>query len=184
MNQRITSTNGNARVERPHDTPPQLRERALPAIARPRPEEGKSTGDALVAIARDTLDVATELVRDGVSLARLEAQRAVNEVAPRFAWGALAMVCGATASVCAIVAIMIALGAIVPSVAARLAILAGVLFLVAFFGSIRALRPGPRASATAMRETESPTTEYRSEEELQASRPEQSRSSMLPPPGA
>jgi len=118
-----------------------------------------STGEAIAAVARDTIDVAAELVRDGIALGKLEAQRAVGELVPRVIWGIVAMMCGAVAAVLGIIAATIALGAIVPSVAGRLAILAGVLLVVAFFGAVRAMRSA-RASATApISESESPIDE-------------------------
>jgi hypothetical protein len=172
MNQRTTSTNGPTRA-------PQ----ALPE-GRGRTGEGLSTGDVLVAVARDTLDVATELVRDGVTLAKLEVERSLREAAPRVAWGAAALVCAATATVCAIVAIMIGLGALVPSIAWRLVILAGALFLVAFFGTVRAIRPGPRPSALPASATEPPIDEGRSNHTLESRRAERLTNTMLPPPNA
>jgi len=113
---------------------------------------GSSTRDALVAVARDTLDVASEIVRDGVALARLETEHAVRAAAPRIVWGAVAIVCAATASVCAVIAIMIGLGTIIPSIAWRLVILAAGLFLIAFFGSVRAMRPNEQRLGYAAKE--------------------------------
>jgi hypothetical protein len=170
MNQRTTSTNGPTRA-------PQ----AFPE-GRERTGERLSTGDVLVAVARDTLDVATELVRDGVTLAKLEAERSLREAAPRVAWGAAALVCAATASVCAIIAIMIGLGALVPSIAWRLVILAGALFLVAFFGTVRAIRPGPPALPASAKEP--PIDEGRSGHTLESGRAERLTNTMLPPPNA
>lgn len=171
--QRMTSTNGGARA-------PQ----ALPPESRARRSDGLSTGDAIVAVARDTLDVAQELVRDGVALAKYEAEQKVREVTPRIAWGAIAFVCAATAGVCAIIAIMIGLGAIVPSIAWRLVILAGALFIVAFFGSIRALRPGPRPSAMPASTREPPIEEGPPKTVIESRRTDRLSNTMLPPPNA
>lgn len=114
---------------------------------------GNSTKDTLVAVARDTIDVASEIVRDGVALARLEAEHMVRAIAPRILWGAVAIVCAATASVCAVIAMMIGLGTLIPSIAWRLVILAGGLFLIAFFGSVRAARSNePRLGYAAKEE--------------------------------
>lgn len=117
-----------------------------------RTVNGSSPHETLVAVARDTLDVAGELVRDGVALVRLEAENAVRSAAPRVVWGAIAIVCAATASVCGVIAIMIGLGTIIPSVAWRLVILAAALFLVAFFGSIRAMRTDVQRVAITTKE--------------------------------
>ncbi|MDI1431944.1 MULTISPECIES: phage holin family protein [Polyangium] len=160
MNQeRPSNGNGHARLRVSPKTPPEITERALPPIARRPAGEGMSTGEAIAAVARDTIDVATELVRDGIALGKLEAQRTVSEMVPRVVWGVVAFTCGAAATVIAVIAVMIGLGAIIPSVAGRLAILAGVLFVVAFFGAVRAMRSG-RASATMpISATESPIEE-------------------------
>ena len=167
MDQRTTSTNGSLRTSR--ETPVR---------------NVGSTSEALVAVARDTLDVATELVRDSVSLARYEAERALRDVTPRIAWGAVAMICAATASVCAIVAIMIGLGALVPSIAWRLVILAAALFLVAFFGSVRAIRPEARMTAMPATSKEEATPEGSSSETLASRRADRLTSTILPPPNA
>jgi len=167
MDQRSTSTNGSLRTSR--ETPVR---------------NGASTGEMLVAVARDTLDVATELVRDSVSLARYEAEQALRAVTPRIAWGAVALVCAATASVCAIVAIMIGLGAIIPSIAWRLVLLAAVLFLVAFFGSVRAIRPEARMTAMPATSKEEATPEGPSSETLTSRRAERLSNTILPPPNA
>lgn len=143
---------------------------------------GSSTRETLVAIARDTLDVAGELVRDGVALARLEAENAVRDAAPRFVWGAVAIVCVATASVCAIIAIMIGLGAIIPSVAWRLVILAAVLSLIAFFGSVRAMRSDvPRV---ALMRKEEPLDEGTPHERVPSRPGGRFTDTILPPPNA
>jgi len=145
---------------------------------------GGSASEAIVAVARDTLDVATELVRDGVTLARFEAERALRDVTPRIAWGAVAIVCAATASVCGIIAIMIGLGTIVPSIAWRLVILAAALFVVAFFGSVRAIRPEARMTAIPVSANEEPIAEGRPSETFASRRAERLSSTILPPPNA
>ncbi len=172
MNQRNTSTTGMLRA------PP------LNGETRQQTRNGSSTSEAFVAVARDTLDVATELVRDGVTLARLEAERTLRDVMPRIAWGAVAIVCAATASVCGIVAIMIGLGAIVPSIAWRLVILAGALFVVAFFGSVRAIRSETRMRSTRLSADEEPLEEGRSGETLASRRADRLANTILPPPNA
>lgn len=169
MNQRNTSVD------------PQPRTALPPTNGRGQTFDGKSTSDVLVAVARDTLDVATELVRDGVALAREETERTVRDVAPRVAWGAVAIVCAATASVCAVIAIMIGLGLIVPSVAWRLVILAAALFLVAFFGSVRALRPEARANVGGREE---PISERSSRETWSSRQTDRLTNTILPPPNA
>ena len=169
MNQRSMSTTGTLR------TPP------TPSEMREKSRNGSSTSEALVAVARDTLDVGAELVRDGVTLARLEAERALRDVTPRIAWGAVAIVCAATASVCGIIAIMIGLGTIVPSIAWRLVILAAALFVVAFFGSIRAIRPEARRRSARLSDDEEPLYESPSGETLASRR---LANTMLPPPNA
>jgi hypothetical protein len=155
---------------------------AIPTETRGRSSNGASTGEMLVAVARDTLDVATELVRDGVALGRLEVERAARDVAPRIVWGAVAIVCAATASVCAVIAIMIGLGTFVPSIAWRLVILAAALFLVAFFGSVRAWRPEPRS--ISMTTKEEPIRESPPNETWMSRRSERLTSTILPPPNA
>lgn len=189
MDQRSTSTNGSwgderqRRLEGPTAQPgSQSSPRALPD---PRMRNGGgSTADAIVAVARDTLDVATELVRDGVTLARLEAERSLREVTPRIIWGGVAMVCAATAGVCTIVAIMIGLGALVPSIAWRLVILAAALFLVAFFGSVRALRPGSRMTSMPATSKEEAVPESPPSETVASRRTERLTNTILPPPNA
>jgi len=161
-----------------------LRAPSIPPENRGKTSNGSSTSETLVAVARDTLDVATELVRDSVSLARLEAERTLRDVMPRIAWGAVAIVCAATASVCGIVAIMIGLGTIVPSIAWRLVILAGALFLVAFFGSVRAIRPERSTRSARVSEDEEPIEESLSGETLAARRADRLANSILPPPNA
>lgn len=170
MDPRSTSTNGSRGAPR--------------ALPDPRLRNEGSTADALVAVARDTLDVATELVRDGVTLARLEAERALREVTPRIVWGGVAMVCAATASVCAVIAIMIGLGALIPSIAWRLVILAAALFLVAFFGSVRALRPEARMTSIPATSKEEPLPEGPTNETLTSRRTERLTNTILPPPNA
>lgn|GEM_PF-5002446 len=172
MNQRMTSTNGPTRVSQ-----------ALPE-GQTRPNQGMSTGDAIVAVARDTLDVATELVRDGVTLARIEAEHKARDMAPRIAWGAAAIVCAATGAVCAIIAIMIGLETLVPSLAWRLLILAGALFVVAFFGSVRAAGIGPRPSAMPASTKEPPIEEGPPKTAMESRRAERLANTMLPPPNA
>ncbi|MRG94827.1 phage holin family protein [Polyangium spumosum] len=162
MNQdRPSNGNGHALVRGTsmRTPPPEVRERALPPSARRPAGEGMSTGEAIAAVARDTIDVASELVRDGIALGKLEAQRAVGEMVPRVVWGVIAFACGAAAGVLLIIAVMIGLGAIIPSVAGRLAILAGVLFVVAFFGAVRAMRSGRASASETMSETEVPVDE-------------------------
>jgi hypothetical protein len=169
MEQRSSSTNGSLGARR--------------ALPDPRARNGGgSTADAIVAVARDTLDVATELVRDAVTLARLEAERSLRDVTPRIIWGGVAMVCAATASVCAIVAIMIGLGALVPSIAWRLVILAGALFLVAFFGSVRALRPEARMTSIPVTSKEEPISEGPGSDTLASRHTERLTNTILPPP--
>lgn len=172
MSQRITSTTGALRA-------PQI-----PSEARGQTHNGSSTSEAIVAVARDTLDVATELVRDSVALARLETEQALRDVAPRIAWGAVAIVCAATASVCGIIAIMIGLGTIVPSVAWRLVILAAALFVVAFFGSVRAIRPERRVKSARASVNEEPIHEGRSSETIASRRADRLTNTILPPPNA
>jgi hypothetical protein len=172
MNQRSTSTDGPRRA-----TP-------VPSETRGQTRNGESTSEALVAVARDTLDVATELVRDGVTLARLEAEQALRNVTPRIAWGTVAIVCAATASVCAIIAIMIGLGAIVPSIAWRLVILAAALFVVAFFGSVRAIRPEAHNASLPANAREAPVMEGRPTETFASRRAERLSNTILPPPNA
>lgn len=170
MNQRNTS------ADRPLRAPP------IPTNGRERTSNGASTSEVLVAVARDTLDVATELLRDSVALARLETEQAVRNAMPRIAWGAAAIVCAATASVCAVIAIMIGLGAIVPSIAWRLVILAAALFLVAFFGSVRALRSEPAASHA--QDKEEPILESPPKDTWTSRQTERLSSTILPPPNA
>jgi hypothetical protein len=162
--QRRTSGNGHVlpRGSRGDGSPLDLSPDELPPIGRPSPGEGLSTGGALAAVARDAIDVASELVRDGITLGRLEAQRAIAEMTPRVVWGAITAVCVAAGGVLAIIAIMIALGSVIPSVAGRLAILAGALFVVAFFGAIRVMRPGTRSETVSAKEPA--ISEGRSEE--------------------
>lgn len=143
---------------------------------------GTSTSEVLVAVARDTLDVATELVRDGVALARLEVQRTIRDAAPRLVWGAMSIVCAATASVCAVIAGMMGLEAIVPSVAWRLLILAGALFLVAFVGLNRAKRPEPHTRRRMRRDK--PVTEGTSRGTWSTHQSDRVPNSILPPPNA
>ncbi|MDC3954577.1 phage holin family protein [Polyangium jinanense] len=157
--ERPSNGNGHALVRGPSRMPPGITERELPPIARPPAGVGMSTGEAIAAVARDTIDVATELVRDGIALGKLEAQRAVSEMVPRVVWGLVAFISGAAAAVLAIIAVMIGLGAIIPSVAGRLAILAGVLFVVAFFGAVRAMRSGRVSETVPISATESPVQE-------------------------
>ncbi len=157
--------NGHALVRGPARMHPEISERALPPSTRRPAGEGMSTGEAIAAVARDTIDVASELVRDGITLGRLEAQRAVSEMVPRVVWGVVAFACGAVGGVLAIIAVMIALGAVVPSVAGRLAILAAVLFVVAFFGAVRAMRSARGATAT-ISESETPLSESTRLEEV------------------
>lgn len=159
-----------------------LRAPAIPAETRGRISNGASTGEMLAAVARDTLDVATELVRDGVALGKLEVERAARDTAPRIAWGAAAIVCAATASVCAVIAIMIGLGTFVPSIAWRLVILAAVLFLVAFFGFVRAWRPEPRSMPVATKEEA--IRESSPSETWMSQRTERLTNTILPPPNA
>ncbi|MDI1443239.1 phage holin family protein [Polyangium sp. 6x1] len=160
MNQeRPSNGNGHARLRGSATMPAGITERELPPIARRPAGEGLSTGEALAAVARDTIDVATELVRDGIALGKLEAQRAVGEMVPRVVWGVVAFTCGAVGAVVAVIAIMIGLGAIIPSVAGRLAILAGVLFVVAFFGAVRAMRSGRVSASMPISRTETPVEE-------------------------
>ncbi len=172
MNQRITSTTSALRA------PP------IPSENRDKTRNGSSTSEAIVAVARDTLDVATELVRDSVTLARLEAEQTLRDVTPRIAWGAVAIVCAATASVCGIIAIMIGLGTIVPSIAWRLVILAAALFVVAFFGSVRAIRPEKRRESRRMTTEEEPVQEGLSGETFASRRTERLANTILPPPNA
>jgi hypothetical protein len=162
--QRRTSGNGHVLPRGSHGdgSPLDVSPSELPPIGRPVPGQGMSTGEAIAAVARDAIDVASELVRDGITLGRLEAQRAVSEMAPRVVWGAITALCVAAGGVLAIIAIMIALGAVIPSVAGRLAILAGALFVVAFFGAIRVMRPGTRRESVSAKEP--PFSESHSEE--------------------
>lgn len=143
---------------------------------------GTSTSEVLVAVARDTLDVATELVRDGVTLARLEVERTIRDTTPRIVWGAVSIVCAATASVCAVIAGMIALEAIVPSVAWRLLILAGALFLVAFVGLNRAKHPESHTRRRMRRDE--PVMEGTSRETESSHQTDRLPNSILPPPNA
>jgi len=160
--------------------PREVAQKDLPPIGRVRPGEGLSTGEALAAVARDAIDVASELVRDGITLGRLEAQRAVSDMAPRVAWGALTLACAGAGGVLAIIAATMALGAVIPSVAARLAILAAALFVVAFFGAVRFLRPAGQHSEAANTK-ESAQSERRNEDFLHAPRPGSPVRSHLPP---
>jgi hypothetical protein len=190
-NQGRPSGNGHVIPERGHMIPSAderarleiQQQRALPPVGRPRPGEGMSTGEALAAVARDAIDVASELVRDGVALGRLEAQKAVSEFVPRAVWGLVAFACGAVGAVLAIIAIMMGLGALIPSVPARLGILAGVLFVVAFFGAVRVMRPGSRGEKKSLTEEvrtkESPATERR--EPLRTPPLSPSGRTLLPP---
>lgn len=154
----------------------------LGPLARPAPGREPTTGEALAAVARDTIDVASELVRDAIALGRLEAERYVSSMAPRLVWGAVTFLCAATGGVIAIIAVMLALGAVIPSVAGRLAILAAFLFVVAFFGAIRVMRPGTRASVEPASTTESALTEQRGSEELLRSSPPAEPGRIIPPP--
>lgn len=170
MSQRITSG------DRPLRTP------AIPVGAHEKNSDGASTSELFVTIARDAFDVATELVRDGVALGRLEVERTVRDVAPRILWGVVAIVCAATASVCAVIAIMIGLGSIVPSIAWRLVILALALSFVTFFGAVRAWRPEPRSSMLTTKEEPIPESPPR--ETWGARRTERLTNTILPPPNA
>lgn len=156
---RPSNGNGHALARGSARMPPGITERELPPIARPPAGVGMSTGEAIAAVARDTIDVATELVRDGIALGKLEAQRAVSDAVPRVVWGLVAFACGAAAVVVAIIAVMIGLGAVIPSVAGRLAILAGVLFVVAFFGAVRAMRSGRPSASMSISATEAAVQE-------------------------
>jgi len=142
-----------------------------------------STGEALAAVARDAIDVASELVRDGVALGRLEAQRAISEFLPRVVWGGVTLVCGAVGAVLAVIAIMIGLGAVIPSVAWRLAILAAALFVVTFFGAVRVMRPRDGVGVTSRRvaEKEPETTERHAREGEPGATFGTSARSILPP---
>jgi hypothetical protein len=151
-------------------------------LARPEPGREPTTGEALAAVARDTIDVAGELVRDTIALGRLEAERYVASLAPRVVWGVITFLCAATGGVIAIIAVMLALGAVIPSVAGRLAILAAFLFVVAFFGAVRFMRPGVRESVQPASTTESALTEQRGTEELLHSSPPGQPGRIVPPP--
>jgi hypothetical protein len=145
----------------------------LPVTARPEPGARGSTGEALAAVARDAIDVVSEMARDAIAIGRLEAQRAVADATPRVVWGVIAGVCGLCATVLALIAIFLVLGAVVPSVAGRLAIFAGLLFVVTFFGLIRASRSARPEAVESVRTKESPITESRHEEALHSSPPGQ-----------
>ena len=159
-----------------------FRASTMPEEARENGHNGASTSEMVTAIARDTLDVATELVRDGVALGRLEVERAARSAIPRILWGGITIVCAATASVCAVIAIMIGLGSVVPSIAWRLVILALALSLVALFGSVRAWRPEHRS--TSRRTKEEPIEENPPRETWSSRRTERLANTILPPPNA
>jgi len=114
---------------------------------------------ALAAVARDTIDVASEIIRDGILLGRLEAQRAMSEMVPRLVWGIITFLCATAAIVLGMIALMFVLGAIIPSAAGRLALLAGVLCIVAFFSAIRVMRPSPERSVEPIGMRERPMHE-------------------------
>ena len=152
-------------------------------LSRPEPPREATTGETLAAVARDAIDVASELVRDGVTLGRLEVERAAREMAPRVVWGAVTAVCLAVGGVLAIIAFMLVLGSVVPSVAGRLAILAGALFVVGFFGAVRVMRPGTQASRAEARSASEPTESEQRIEEEPGPLPRGLPGRAIPPPG-
>lgn len=111
--------------------------------------EGPTSGEAIVAVVRDALDLVTEIARDTVALSKLEVQQAVRGFVPRIVWGTVAAVTGLVGVVLGIIALFLAAKTIIPSVPGRLAVLTAILLLVAFFSTIRFARPGGGARATA-----------------------------------
>jgi hypothetical protein len=125
-------------------------EQKLPVTTRPRPDEDMTTGQAIAAVARDTVDVLSEIIRDGIAIARLETQRAISEAAPRVLWSMVAVLCGVTGGVLALIVLGLVLGSVIASVAGVLAILAAILFVIAFFAVVRAAARPREASLGGM----------------------------------
>jgi hypothetical protein len=102
----------------------------------PTPRQAEQPRAGLGEVARDVVDHAQVIARDGLAIAKLEARRSVErakdrvkEAAPRIAFGAAAGVAALVGVVLLLIAIFIGLGDAVPSVGWRLAIF-GLFFLV------------------------------------------------------
>lgn len=100
------------------------------------PRQAEQPPAGLGEVARDVVDHAQVIARDGLAIAKLEARRAVaratgraKEAAPRIAFGVIAATSALVATVLLLIAIFIALGDPIPSVGWRLAIF-GLFFLV------------------------------------------------------
>jgi hypothetical protein len=129
--------NGSKRAE--------VRQVTVAAVGRPTPvtvprPAPPPPADAMSIVVRDTIDHARMIARDSVALGLLEVRRTAEDLAPRAAWGVVALAFGGAGAIILLVAIFIAAKVVIPSVAARLALLALLLLAIAAFGAWRATR--------------------------------------------
>jgi hypothetical protein len=128
------TTNGNYDAARSDMDPKNLN--SAPAT----PGGDTSSAQALIAVARDTIDVVTAIVRDSVAIGKLEAKRTVASLVPRVVWGAVAVVFGAAGAVMAFVALGYLLSLFFTTTAPVLGIITALLLGIAFFGYRKAFK--------------------------------------------
>jgi hypothetical protein len=136
--------------------------------------EGEPVPAALGSVARDAIDHATIILRDTAAIAKLEGEkivdRAVKDVAPKVAFGAVAAISGFVGLVFALIAIFIGLGEVIPSVAWRLVIFAVAFFAVAIAGAVLAGKRRETSTERRIRESMpgAPVPEHHRREERHA----------------